>query len=581
MKKTDNPLLNKPINLETCNVAHLDVYGNPYNLRRDIHEFVNYVSQREVKRAHRSNRLPKADAKRIAKLMSHPDCVQDVQNEGYSWWIGEVDYLALRLDFVKYDTEGIYAGYSSHSPSYPDNYIEFYADNYDHFLQKPLVEQEVDLLNIMLNDKNYNEFYNRHIQSRLNGFSTWGSALGAMPHLNFPKARRLLLRLISNLESGVWYSTKSLISYLKKNMPYFLIPKASDLPKEKARWGAPAEPMKRYGNFKEFKQGREYYTDRNTDSVPDTAPDGFERVEGRFIERFLEGIPLTLGYVDVAYRKQKYTSLMPEMDMVQAFRVNGRFHQFMHQDDLTSKVTILPNYEIHVESPFYDPSLMHKLEAFAQLLTEDKVSVLKLDKQRVKAALAADTSIKPIPFLQNLTGQPLPQNIAIELKEWAEQADAFTLFEGFAVLEGDKRLPETKRYTVEQITPHIRLIRQPERAFAALKEAERIPLTIKHGDKKFAKLPAKARTIFPKTTKAKPKRKTKKRITLQRETKLMLTAPTAVIYEQLRDELLKQRALFEPNPAAFTITYAQSQKPQVDAALKALRQQYTIKFEDK
>jgi hypothetical protein len=339
--------------------------------------------------------------------------------------------------------------------------------------------------------------------------------------------------------------------------------------------------MKRYGNFREYKKGREHYYDRDEQPIPDDAPDGFERVEGRFIERFLEGIPLTLGYVDVAYSKNAYQGKMPEMGMVRAFRVNGRFYQFMHEETLSSKVTVLPNYEIHVESPIYDPGLIAQLQTLAEPITEDQVTVLKLDKQRVKTTLATTPALKPVSFLQGLTGQSLPQNITIELEEWAGQADAFTLYEGFAVLEGDTQLPEIAPFVVEQISPKLRLVRQPAQAFQTLKSAERIPLLVTHKDKNFATLPLNARTVFPKVDKSKPKQKTKKKVTLQRETRLILTAPTAVIYKKIRDELLKQRAIFEPIPANFTISYSQSQKAQVDAALKALRDDYIIQFEDK
>lgn len=581
--RSDNPLLKKTreIELDTCDVAHLDVYSNPYNLRRDIHAFVAYVREREVKRAHRSNQLPKADARRLAKLMSHPDCLEQLQGDGDSWWINEVDSLALKLGFVHYDLEGAYAGYSSHSPSFSDNYIKFDQQAYDAFLDSPLQAQEMALFNVAVNDKSYNEFYARHLQSQLNSFSTWGSAMGVMATFDAPQKRRFLFRLLSRLESGIWYTTQSLIQYLKKQHPYFLIPPASQLPMENINWNKPKQRMKRYGNFRESKPGEEYYN--REDPISDEAVDGFERVEGRFIERFLEGIPLTLGYVDVAYKKGKYKGMMPEMGMLEAFRINGRFLQLMNDDTLPSKVTVLPNFEIHLEAPFYHPSLMHKLQQFATPITEDKITILKLDEQRVKAALAADHTLDVVALLGQLSDQPLPQNIAVELEDWAGQADAFTLYEGFALLEGNPQLPEAAPYIVKRITPQIRLVRQPQQLFAALEQAERVPLAITHKPDRLTPLPVKARTIFPQAevAKAKPKRKVKEQVVVQRETRLVLYAPTAVFYTQLRDELLKQGCIFEPNQANLSIAYNQGYEPQVDAALKLLRKDYVITFEDR
>ncbi len=567
------------MNLKTCTVSHLNVYSNPYDLRRDIHAFVGYVSQRSVKRSFRNNHLPKADAKRIAKLMSHPDCLQHIEEDYYnsSWWIDEVDSLAYRLGFVEYDMEGEYVGYSSAEPSFRDNYITVNDKAYALFLTRPVIEQEKQLFALFRDDTKHNEFFNRHLQSELNSFSHWGSATGVMPLLNFPEIRRVMFNLLAKLDSGKWYTTTSLIDYLKEHAPYFLIPPHAKLPK-KDRWKRSVK-MKRYGNFYEYTK-HEY--DRNREPIPDNAPDGFERVEGRFIERFLEGVPLTLGYLDVAYARKKYQGKMPEYGTLQAFRVNGRFLQLMHNEAIITKITTLPNFEIHIESPFYAPGVMSRLRPFTTVITEDKVSILKLNKQRVKEALAANDSFELIPFLQRLSKHPLPQNVAIELEEWVGQADMFTLYTDFALLEGDKRLPETDPFVVQKISPKLRLVRQPNKVFHALEQAQRVPLSVRHTDKWLTALPNKARTIFlkQKVVKAKPQRKTKQRITLKRETRLTLHAPTNAFYDHLRAELLKQRCIFEVDQTKWSITYAQSYKPQVDAAIKALRQKYTIKFEE-
>ena len=568
------------MNLETRTVSALDVYSAPYDLRRDIHTFVQYVSERGVKRSYRNNTLPKTDAKRLAKLMSHPDCLQQIEKDydNASWWIDAVSSLARQLGFVSYDIEGEYAGYSSHSPSFRDNYIIYNGKVYEAFLVLPIAEQENHLFSLFTNDTELNEFFHPQLHSRLNYFSHWGMATGVMPLLDFTQIRQLLFRLLAKLDSGTWYTTASLIRHLKENIPYFLIPPKSKLP-QKDRWDRPHE-MTRYGNFHESEN--DAYS-RERASIPDDAPDGFERVEGRYIERFLEGIPLTLGYVDVAYSRQGYKGLLPECGTLLAFRINGRFQQLMHDEAITPIVTILPNFEIHVESPFYPISLLEQLWQFAIPVTEDTVNILKLDKQRVKTALSIDDSINPISFLRQLSSRPLPQNVAIELEEWIEQADVFTLYSNFALLEGDSRLPETKPFVVEQISPKLRIIRQSDKVFSALEQAERAPLAIQHKDNRLAALPLKARTIFPKVkaVKAKPKRKTKQRITLSRETRFVLYTPTTAFYDQLRATLLKQRCIFEPDQAKRSITYGQTSKPQIDAAIKELRQTYIIKFEDR
>lgn len=565
--------------LETCTTSDLDVYSNPHHLRRDIHTFVQYVRQREVKRTTRENRLPKADARRLAKLMSHPDSVSDIHTKGQSWWLDKIDELAQKLGFVSYDIEGHYLGYTSHSPSFPDNYMIYEAKTYDAFLALPLYEQEKRLFELMVHDEKHNEFYARHLHSSLKPFNYWGSALGVMPLLDFVKIRLFLFEFLAKLEADHWYSTASLIQYLQDNHPYFIIPPQEQLPK-KDRWDRPIK-MTRYGNFYEYNKGNPW---GNRQSLEDDAVNGFARVEGRYIERFLEGIPLTLGYVSVAYDPHPYEGKWPEMGTLKAFRVHNHFQQLYQEQILTPKITLLPNFEIHIESPIYPISILQELDAFTTLMTHDKVIILKLEKTGVKAALATNPHLDVITLLKELTGHPLPQNVAIELEEWAGQSDIFTLYTDLTIFEGDTDLPELKQFVATTITPQLCLIRQPNKAFKALEEAERVPLLIEHDERHFTPLPQPTHTRFPKQkkkAKTKAKRAKKAPIQLQRETHITLHIPTQTFYDQLRKALLAERCLIEANNTRQTITYSQTYQAQVEAVLKVLGKQYTIKIEDK
>ena len=55
------------MDLDPANIARLDIPTQLPDLRRDIHVFVDYVRERDVKRAHRDNALNKSDSKRLAK----------------------------------------------------------------------------------------------------------------------------------------------------------------------------------------------------------------------------------------------------------------------------------------------------------------------------------------------------------------------------------------------------------------------------------------------------------------------------------------------------------------------------------
>ncbi|HEY52207.1 MAG TPA: hypothetical protein G4N94_01985 [Caldilineae bacterium] len=570
--------MTKKLILEPFDVRHSDVMVNSGDLRRDLHIYIDYIRHRQVKRAYRSNELPKADSKRILKLMGRVEDIGAVNQNRDSAWLDYVEQLALALGWVHYDTEGVYVGYSSQSPSFPDNYIEFEQERYEQFLAKSPREQEMSLLETMIRlgakgRRKYayhdlNEFYEQSVLGRLDSFSTAGSAMGIMPSLDFPKIRRFLFDLLARCEADAWFSTASLIAYLKANHPYFLIPKnlKSD------RWG---RKTARYGNFRESKELHGY----SREPIPDDAPDGFERVEGRYVERFLEGIPLTLGYVDVAYAKKRRGGY-PSRGMLQAFRVHPRFLHLMAGELAAPKVTVQPNFEVHVEAEFYPVRVLNQLLPFTKVLTMDRVIVLKLDRQTTAAALAEDDNLDPIATLQRLTARPLPQNVRIELEEWMGHADVFTLYNGFALWEGRKQA-RMAGFTVEEISPNLRIVRSADKLFRGLEQAELAPLAIEHGKDALKPLPAAAKTLFPKQDRRRTaKRKTKKRITLQRETHTTLHLPGTEVLDRLSVLLAEQRCLFTSDKHSLTITYAQRYEDQVKAAIKALRQDYTVRIED-
>ncbi len=73
------------------NASKLDTETNRLDIRRDLHLFCGYVRDREVKRGHRDNALSKADARRLAKLLSDPEAENEIEEDGYSTWVDFVD----------------------------------------------------------------------------------------------------------------------------------------------------------------------------------------------------------------------------------------------------------------------------------------------------------------------------------------------------------------------------------------------------------------------------------------------------------------------------------------------------------
>ena len=93
---------------------------------------------------------------------------------------------------------------------------------------------------------NDNEFCGTKFFGRLDGFSRIGYSGGVMPFIKFDKARIFLFHCLKSCKPGVWYETASLIQYLKKTHPFFLIP---GKPAFRHQW---EKEQGRYCNFFEY-----------------------------------------------------------------------------------------------------------------------------------------------------------------------------------------------------------------------------------------------------------------------------------------------------------------------------------------
>ncbi|NOR49220.1 MAG: hypothetical protein GQ533_14460 [Methanosarcinaceae archaeon] len=562
-----------PVNINELG-NELSTYSNQYDLRHDLHAYVEYMQNRDVKRLHRNNELNKSDLKRLAKLMGDSSLVEEVKADGYSNWINYIDELALLFEFVDYDTEGIYAGYTSREPSFPENYIEVNTKSYEKFINLPLMKQENKLLELLVKNGTgeRNEFYEISPLGILSVFSIWGSATGVMSGLDFAGIRLFLLNILQSCKPGVWYSTSSLIQYLKNNHLYFLIPKN---PKYEHEFYA---KKGRYCNFHEDKI-RSHDVD-----ILESDTDVFERVEGRYVERFLEGLPLILGYINVAYSKTEYKGNKPEMNQLQAFRVNDMFLHVMSSQIIEPKITVQPNFEIHVESELYPIQIIAHLSKFADVVTKDKTSILKLQKKKVLTQLSNNEGLDVNKFLEDITGQKLPQNVQIELEEWTGASEAFTLYENAVLLEGDKNLPQIEQFTIESISPTMRIVHSPDVLFKHLEQKELIPFHVKHRSSALALLPSGARTVFPKPDlsilKAKTTKKAKKSVKIKREVQITFHFPAKTLMEEFRKALITVKCPVAADWSKLTLSFASQYEPEVKKVSKALKQDYTIKIED-
>ena len=553
-----------PLEIEEMKVTDLEAFANPSDLRQDLHALVDYARSQEIKRGHRTNLIPRGHQERLAKLMSDPGSAGQMDEDGSSPWIGHVDAVCLALKFIRYDTEGVYAGYSSAEPSFPDNYIELDGQRYEQFLTLPLAAQEEAILDLHLGDEvlDGNEFFNPGPLSRLDQFDSWGRATGVVPTVPFAKVRRHLLDLLARCPSGVWLSTASLVEHLRRHDPWFLIPK--EIPAAVRETGP---GRGRYGNFIERKRGD--WDNRKT--IPNSDPDGFAKVEGRYVERFLEGLPLVLGYTEVAYVKRKReTEIEPSRGLLPAFRVTERLRRVMRQEVPAPKVTVLPNFEVHVESLFFPAQTEAQLRPLSDLVSRGIVTVFKLSKAKVAATLAAHPTEKPIDRLEELSCRPLPDNVKQELNDWAGHSEKFMLYEGFGLLEGRREAAGAEGFVVETISPDLALVRQSEKLYQHLEVTEQVPIRIRHANKTLA-APAGVKSRLA-AADSPPRPPGKKGLKLKRSIQTTLWFPDAEAHDAFAKLLLDAKCAVPIDRRALTVTYPRKAEPLVKECLKKLGQ---------
>lgn len=552
---------------EIIKVDRLEQISAATDFRKDLHNFVMYFVDREVKRSSRTNQLSRTDVGRLAKILNKPEMVTEFERHGSSGWLVFLDYIAMCMNFISYENDGNYPASGYMSRTYPNNYVAFLREKYDAFLDLSALEQEQTLLTRLIEKSPY-ELFVPPVSGRLHSFYNSWYRINDLTNVHLAESRQKILQLLSQCQSGVWYSTASLIRYLSQTEPDFLIPRRL-LPSKKSRL---IRPGTRYDDYREGQSfGRE--------PIPDNAPDGFERVQGRFVERFLEGIPLLLGYVDVAYRPEP-SPVRPEMDYLVAFRVHEHFLQFMRGEVTPPKVIIQPNFEIHLESHFYPQKAIVQLLLLSQLQKEDRVIIFKLDKKLVAEAVARNPQLDVGQLLREMSGRDLPQNVQIELNEWAGHAEVFTLFKGFGLLENvDPPPAEINNYLEDSLTPHLHLVKQPQKLVAAISQAEQVVLTVSHRPDDFTLLPEKAHTVFPRS-RPESKRSAKELLAIRREAWVTLYLANETAYNELNQYLVENRTLFESDKAKRLIRYKAQFQSQVDEALKKLKEKYLIQIEE-
>jgi hypothetical protein len=559
----------------------LNVFQNPRDALRDVFVYLDYVSERSIKRTARTNELPREDYQRLAKLLGGLSFEPGPDELDAHLWIDFIDMLALKLKLVQYDTQGKYRGYSSESPSFFNNFIHVNETQVRSFLELSPRDQEKALFETLVfglyltafGSQALNEFFTTSVVGRLDPFDMWGMSTGVMPSLQFPAVRRFLVDLLAQYRPGEWYSTASLVAYLKSHHPNFLIPEK--IPPD--CWG------NKIGRYDNFFEGPGHLVSRDQHIRADAA-DAFERVEGRYVERFLESLPLLLRLVDVAYAEKPDQGERPMRDALKAFRVSERLQNLMSAEERPPQVTVQPNLDVVIQSEFYPAKIVRAVSGLgdpvASPSTADAyVGVYQLKKTCVAAERARHPELDVVFLLRQISGRDLPPNVQVELDEWTGHAEQFILYDGFAVLESAEDPPISDGLIGERIAPTMRLVKDPDQVFTILEQEGCVPLRVQHDGATFTPLPEQATSAFPKLSALAEAARAPIPVKVARSIAISVRFSAQEPYDSFLRTLAELRCPFQPDNKNLIFTYDQEYQPKFDEAVQRLADSYDLQFE--
>ena len=479
------------------------------NLRRDLYLFVDFVRREGLRRTHRENAISKGAARKLAKILSWAAEAEQVEEEGERLWSDKVSQVARSLGLVRFDVKGIYAGYSSVEPSFPENDVEVDEKKFEAWLARGPLEKERELLATLV-ETTESEFFHGATLFPEERFDTFGCATGPASRMKLPAIRRALLALLADLPAGEWLPMRGLVDLVRSKAPTLVLDPAlrEREPVRGDSWSRGKETKEKTEKekgkledlYKNFREGTARDPWRNKTQLSERSRDVFERVEGRYLQFFLQEIPFLAGFVDLALapeRRGKPDDPVPPLEVVRAFRLNPRLRQVVRGEAEVSRVSVsvLPNFEVLVEAPSYPDREIDALVPLCQTVREDgPTHLFRLDRKKVLALAASSPSAPAVAArLERLSGKPLPGNVAAEIGAWCGHAEKLTAYEDVALVEvrGPDGLSTQVRAELGDLVVDDRpegflLARDPERAVSVLEQRQRFPILVSHGERRFA-----------------------------------------------------------------------------------------------
>ena len=575
-----------------------------FNVRRDLMLFIDYVKQRGLKRAHRDNSIPKMDIKRLFKILKVPEVLKDTELEEGTW-SHFICNLARDLGLLNYDVVGVYAGYTSYSESYPDNHIKLNNANIKHYIESPSSAKEKAILNALIKN-NGNEFhYGAKLGSRLR-FDTRGSRVNAASKMNLPHIRTQLLKICATHEVDKPILMKDFVKKIHDEYPHLILDEAlskrefkeRELAQKKrieTRWLGKGERKEEkliwnlYDSFYESGRGPET---SSLVEISGAEKDSFERVEGRYLSYFLEGIPQLAQLVHLEYTEDYDSEIRPwPFDFLKSFTITKKLQSLYGESsfDLDHvKVTITPDYKIFLEATLYPDRELGMLEPFADIISSEQyVTILALNQHKTIDFQAKNPKHPTVSQVLTELSENMPKNIAKELEQWSASADKFIVYDNIGLLEFDPTC-KTKADALEQLASNtidsgnkaFTLVKYPKEVFNILEGSLNFPQMVKHKGNVVLREQFYVANLTKKDRRSKlkiPLAKRLEKVTLSESACLCYSSESKLFLKRLRDELTKNGIdiLFE-NKNDGKIVIQEENRKKMPKILKKLRANFDL-----
>ncbi len=585
--------------------------ARPVNLRRDLYQFIAYVQTYGLTRTYRDNTIPKAAARKLAKVLSYKEEAQAVEERGAGFWSDKVSHVARTLGLVSFKTEGVYVGYSSTSASYPENDIVVDTKRWKAYLGKRPREKERAIVEALL-QMTPNEFFDSATMILAEVFDSWGSATGPASRMKMPPIRRSLLKLLATLSPNVWYDTRSFVDFLRCEHPHLILDPATREPDSdsayhlrqweyQVKWAKKGKEKEHlrpevklediYVNFREFeRKGYQEYSTKRERKITSRIADAFYRVEGRYVEWFLSEIPHLAGFVELAFRSSEDPhgrEVVPEYERLRAFRLKPWFFAVMGDDPQLERVnvTVLPSFEIIIDALSYPESTLAELEPYTVLSGEDgPVIRLRLDRKKV-IETAASCDRPPAEVLTGITSKPIPANVAAELEAWCGHGRKLVFFDDEVALlelrgDADQRaLEDLREYVVDQGEGGFVLLRDSDKAFDRLEQKLHVPARVRHPEGRFASAGVFGANA-PEIAEGSPRPKVPPlKVPLQSEDLVGYHSPHRPLLEALHEALREKAATCMLPEGGDLLVVSAAALPKLRAALRSLSDRFEVEAE--